>query len=103
MKMLFERLLTLKSGRSVKVTASEVTDINTSTLPIAWDILVKDPQEAHFRPLIENSHPIFWKLKRLSPYQRKLAELEYSGINKTDIRKIIKELRKTSANQFQKN
>ena len=103
MKMLFERLLTLKSGRSVKVTAREVTDLHSSTLPIAWDILVKDPQEAHFRPLIENSHPIFWKLKRLSPYQRKLAELEYSGINKTEIRKIIKELGKTSASQFYKN
>ena len=103
MKMLFERLLTLKSGRSVKVTASEVTDLNTSKLPIAWDILVKDPQEVHFRPLIENSHPIYWKLKKLNPYQRKLAELEYSGINKTEIRKIIKELGKTSASQFYKN
>jgi len=103
MKMLFEKLLTLKSGRFVKVTASEFTDLNTSTLPITWDIMVKDPQEVNFRPLIEKSHPIFWKLKRLSPYQRKLAELQYSGINKTEIRKIIKELRKTSASQFHKS
>jgi len=103
MKMLFEKLLTLKSGRSVKVTASELTDLSISTLPITWDIMVKDPKEVHFRPLIENSHPIFWKLKRLGPYQRKLAELQYSGINKTEIRNIIKELRKTSASQFQKS
>jgi len=63
MKMLFEKLLTLKSGRSVKVTASEISELNTCTLPIAWDILVKDPKEVHFRPLIEYSHPIFGNLK----------------------------------------
>jgi len=100
MKMLFERLLVLKSGRSVKVIASEVTILNTSTLPIEWNILVKDPKEVHFRPLIENTHPIYWKLKKLSPYQRKLAELQYSGINKIEINKIIKELGKTLASQF---
>ena len=37
MKMLFEKLLTLKSGRSVKVTASEISELNTCTLPIAWE------------------------------------------------------------------
>lgn len=94
MKTLFEKLLTLKSGRFVKVIASKVTDLDTSSFPIEWDILVKDPQELHFRPLIENSHPIYWKLKKLSPDQRKLTELQYSGMNKTEIKKIIRELGK---------
>jgi hypothetical protein len=86
----------------VKVVASqnEITDLTTSQ--IEWDILIKDPKEVHFHPLIENSHPIYWKLKKLAPLQGKLLELQYSGIKKAELKRMMAELGKLMSGQVHK-
>ena len=103
MTMLHERLLTLKTGRSVKVVASQTENTDLTNAQIEWDILIKDPKEVDFHPLIESSHPIYWKLKKLCPLQRKILELQYSGINKAEIKKLVTELGKLKFRQVHKS
>ena len=93
MKMLHETILTLKTGRFVKVTACEkITGTNTDP-EVELNVLIKDPNEAQFRPSIGYSHPKYWKLKTLDPSQSKLLELEYAGISKKEINRVAKEFR----------
>ena len=91
MKMLHETILTLKTGRFVKVTACEM--ITGTDSEVELNVLIKDPNEAQFRPSIGYSHPKYWKLKTLDPSQRKLLELEYAGISKKEINRVAKEFR----------
>ena len=86
-----ERLLILKTGRSVKVVASRTGNKDLTTAEIEWDILIKDPKDQQFHPLISSSHPMFWKIKKLTPMRRKLVELQYAGINKRETKKIFTE------------
>lgn len=98
MKIFNERLLILKTGRSVKVVAIRTENVEYSTTAqLEWVILIKDPKDPHFHPLIGSSHPMFWKIKKLSPLQRKLVELQYAGINKTETKKIVAEWNKLTA------
>ncbi len=67
----------------MKVVASQNESTDLTNAQIKWDVLIRDPKEIHFHPLIESSHPIYWKLKKLAPLQRKLLELQYSGTTQT--------------------
>jgi len=91
MKMLHETILTLKTGRFVKVIACEL--IRGTNPEIELSVLIKDPNESQFRPSIGYSHPKYWKLKTLDPSQSKLLELEYAGISKKEINRVAKEFR----------
>ncbi|MBE9461294.1 hypothetical protein ACFP1I_20915 [Dyadobacter subterraneus] len=87
MKTLYETVITLNTGRCVKIFVAE----NKIDAIIELKILVKDPSDNSFRPLIGKSHPLYWKLKKLNSPKSKLLELSYSGIDKKQIQKIIKE------------
>lgn len=89
--MLKEKLLTLKTGRCIKLIARRLTSADMAS-SIEVEILMKDPNESNFRPLIGCNHPIYQRLTSVSNFQRKLLELQYSGITKPDIQKVITEL-----------
>jgi len=94
MKMLHEIIVKLKTGRYVKISASEILAIDHTDFKIQMDVLIKEPKESDFRPLIGVCHPQYYKLKNLSLWQQKLLELQYAGIGKKQIQKILNEFKK---------
>ena len=94
MEKLHEIIVKLKTGRYVKVTASEIMVLDHTDLKIQVEVLIKEPKETAFRPLIGVCHPQYYKLKNLSPWQQKLLELQYAGIGKKQIQKILNEFKK---------
>ncbi|TLU88695.1 hypothetical protein [Dyadobacter sediminis] len=62
-EMKLEKTLVLQSGRSVRITRCEyLVEAGKSEL----DVLIKEPNEETFRPLIGLTHPKYWKLKKWS-------------------------------------
>lgn len=87
--MTHEKIFTLKTGRSVKVIIHEKEKMDASELNI--DVLIKEPKEPEFRLPINDSHPKFWKLKRLNQQHASKLQLLYSGIKKKQIKSAMNE------------
>lgn len=89
--MYYERNITLKTGRDVKLIVPQLTQTNIDPATDA-QVLIKDPGETKFHPPIELSHPKYWKLKNLDTEGARALQLKYSGVTDKEIRKTRKEI-----------
>ena len=87
--MTHEKIFTLKTGRSVKVIIHEIKRMEDSEINI--DVLIKEPKEPEFRLPINDSHPKYWKLKRLNEQLASKLQMQYSGIKKKQIKSAVNE------------
>lgn len=95
--MKLEKTFLLPTGRTVKVTAQPTVQ---STIPFSkedFEILIKEPKEEDFHPAIGETHPKYWKLKKLNPKEVKLVAIKYSGLSEKQIRNTLKEFEKIRA------
>lgn len=91
--MKLEKIYDLAAGREAKVIVSEEHSPAFTKNEIRIEVLIKDPKENEFHLPITETHPQFWKLKRLDPNQRRMLQYQYSGITEKQVRKAIKEYR----------
>ncbi|GGB84136.1 hypothetical protein GCM10011325_09660 [Dyadobacter sediminis] len=87
--MTHEKIITLKTGRSVKVIVHETKQLEVSELNI--DVLIKEPNEPEFRRPINDIHPQYWKLRKLDHQHASKLQIVYSGIKKKHIKSAINE------------
>lgn len=83
----FEREITLKTGRCVKVFANAVQ--NHSRMAFELIVLVKDPGDNTFYPPIGPNHSKYWQLKRLNEQLAGILQLRHSGISDKDLKQIL--------------
>jgi hypothetical protein len=93
-KMKLEKTFLLPTGRAVKITAESALASTVELNKEDFDILIKEPREEYFRPPISETHPKYWKLKKLNPLEIKLIEIRYSGLSDKQIRNTLKEFEK---------
>ncbi|MCF2518671.1 hypothetical protein [Dyadobacter sp. CY351] len=86
----FEREITLKTGRCVKVFANAVQ--NHSRVAFELIVLVKDPDENTFYPPIGPNHSKYWQLKRLNAQLAGILQLRHSGVSDREMKQILDEL-----------
>ncbi len=91
--MTHEKTFTLDTGRSVKVIAKALLLDDKSKIETEIEVLIKEPREVGYRLPIGNTHPKFWKLKKLNSQQTRILQIQYSGISEKQIRKTIKEFK----------
>ncbi|CAG5017721.1 hypothetical protein DYBT9275_05832 [Dyadobacter sp. CECT 9275] len=92
--MKHEKTVTLKTGRLLKIIVTEVHSLLCSEGTIQVEVLVMDPKDDDFRLPIGESHPQFWKLKRLNEQQARTLQIQYSGVMDKQIKRAIKEFRR---------
>ncbi|KAA6438248.1 hypothetical protein FEM33_16210 [Dyadobacter flavalbus] len=95
--MKLEKIYSLAAGREAKVIVSEEHSPAFTKSGIKIEVLIKDPRENDFHLPITETHPQFWKLKRLDPDQCSMLQYQYSGITEKQVRKAIKEYRQLSS------
>lgn len=88
--MEFEKTVLLDSGRTVKIIAHEPSLEEKGD--IKFEVLIKEPQDEHFRPPIGLSHPKYWKLRKMDADKSILLKLCYSGLSEKQARLIVQEL-----------
>lgn len=86
----FEREITLKTGRCVKVLGSAVQ--NHSRAAFELIVLVKDPEDNTYYPPIGPNHSKYWQLKRLNAQLAGILQLRHSGISDRDLKQILMDL-----------
>jgi hypothetical protein len=91
--MKLEKIYILAAGREAKVIVSEERSPAYTKSGIRIDVLIKDPRENEYHLPITETHPQFWKLKRLDPNQGRMLQYQYSGVSEKQVRKAIKEYR----------
>ncbi|GGB95655.1 hypothetical protein [Dyadobacter sediminis] len=89
--MKLEKVYSLAAGREAKVIVSEEDKPDFTKSGIRIEVLIKDPRENEFHLPITETHPQFWKLKRLDADQCSILQYQYSGITEKQVRKAIKE------------
>ncbi|WP_159478315.1 hypothetical protein [Dyadobacter sp. 3J3] len=100
--MIHQQIITLKTGREVKVTLNGIPTEDPSKVIIQTDVQIKEPREEQFHVPIHASHPKYWKLKVMSPSQARMMYFKYSGLSKKQMRKLLAEFEhiyKASAQQ----
>ena len=98
--MRFEKAFVLKTGRSVKVIITGILASDLSKVSVGMDVLIKDLRDEDFHPPIGNSHPKYWKLKRLDAEQARVLQLRYSGLTQRQLRHAMKEFEQMSGHEF---
>ena len=94
--MRFEKAFVLKTGRSVKVIITGILAADLSKVSVEMDVLIKDLRDEDFHPPIGNSHPKYWKLKRLDAEQARSLQILYSGLTQRQLRQAMKEFEQMS-------
>ena len=79
------------NGRLIQVIIEGNLSEDLSKVSIDIDVLIKDSQDEDFHAVIGESHPKYWKLKRLEPAQIKAMQIKYSGVSAKQIRSAVKE------------
>ncbi|REA60836.1 hypothetical protein DSL64_13075 [Dyadobacter luteus] len=95
--MKLEKTFLLPTGRTVKIIAEPTAKNEIPFNKEDFDILIKEPKEEEFHPPIGETHPKYWKLKKLNPREVKLIEIKYSGLSEKQIRNTLKEFEKIRA------
>ena len=78
-------------GRLIQVIIQGNLSVDLSQVSIDIDVLIKDPYDQDFHEVITESHPKYWKLKRLNEKQIRAMQIKYSGISDKQIRLAVKE------------
>ena len=89
--MKYEKGFVLLTGRLVKIIITGILAPDLSKVSIETDVLIKDINDEHFHLPIGNSHPRYWKLKRLNAEQAKILQIRYSGLTQRQLRKTMRE------------
>jgi len=80
----------LSSGRSVKIQVDQKPDAAIRTArPL---VLIKDPHQQDYQPVISTVHPKYWKFKGLGDSKATELELVYSGLSRRHIKKFLQDL-----------
>ena len=88
--MIKEFLFKLSSGRSVKIQVNQKPDAAIRTArPL---VLIKDPHQQDYQPVISTVHPKYWKFKGLDDSKATEMELLYSGLSRKHIRKFLQDM-----------
>jgi hypothetical protein len=82
-------LFKLSNGRSVKIQVDQSPD----TRAARPRVLIKDPHQQDYQPVISTIHPQYWKYKGLDQMQAVELELLYSGLSKRHIRKFLQDMK----------
>ncbi|WP_149243636.1 hypothetical protein [Dyadobacter sp. 32] len=91
--MTHEKTFILVTGRSVKVIAKASPVKDQSNFETEIEVLIKEPREENYRPAIGQTHPKYWKLRKLDSIKTQLLQIKYSGVSEKQIRKTIREFR----------
>lgn len=86
-----EKIFALETGRCIKVITEGLLAEDFSKISIIIDVLIKDPKEEDFHLPIMETHPKYWKLKKLNAEQSRMLQIEYSGVTEKQIKKAVKE------------
>jgi len=86
-----EKIFTLETGRCIKIITEGLLAEDFSRITVTIDVLIKDPKEENFHLPIVETHPKYWKLKKLNAEQSRILQNEYSGVTEKQIRKAVKE------------
>lgn len=86
-----EKIFVLETGRCLKVITEGLLANDFSKITITVNVLIKDPKEEEFHLPIVETHPKFWKLKKLDAEQARALQTEYSGVSEKQLRKAVKE------------
>jgi hypothetical protein len=86
-----EKIFTLETGRCIKVITEGLLAEDFSRITVTVDVLIRDPKEEDFHLPIVETHPKYWKLKKLNAEQSRILQKEYSGVTEKQIRKAVKE------------
>lgn len=89
--MTLQQIITLKTGREVKVTMNGICTEDSAMIIVQTDVQIKEPKEEQFHAPIDPSHPKYWKLKAMSPMQARKMYFRYSGLSKKQLRKLLAE------------
>jgi hypothetical protein len=73
--MKLEKTFLLPTGRAVKIIAEPAAHPTAAFSMEDFDILIKEPREEDFHPPIGETHPKYWKLKKLNPKEVKIIEI----------------------------
>jgi hypothetical protein len=87
--MKYEQTIKLAVNREVKILVTGQRVKNRKTISITLDFFVKDHQEKDFNPLIGVNHPQYWKFKTYSAEKSQYLQLEYSGISRSQLNKVL--------------
>ena len=79
------------NGRLIQVIIQGDLSEDFTKVYVDIDVLIKDSHDEDFHKVIGESHPKYWKLKRLEPQQVKDMQIKYSGISAKQIRLAVKE------------
>ncbi|MCF2444042.1 hypothetical protein L0657_08750 [Dyadobacter sp. CY345] len=79
------------NGRLIQVIIEGNLSEDLKKVSIDIDVLIKDSLDEDFHAVIGETHPKYWKLKRLEPAQIKGMQIKYSGISAKQIRQAVKE------------
>jgi geranylgeranyl pyrophosphate synthase len=86
-----EKIFILETGRAIKVITEGLLADDLSKITVTSRVLIKDPREDDFHLPITETHPKYWKLKKLDQEQARLLHIRYSGVTDKQIRKAVKE------------
>jgi len=89
--MTHEKTFILETGRSVKVIAKALPVKDPSKIETEIEVLIKEPREENYRPAIGQTHPKYWKLRKLDSLKIRMLQIKYSGVSEKQIRKTIRE------------
>jgi hypothetical protein len=89
--MKLEKIVILETGRCIKMTIESLLAEDFSKVSVSMTVLIKDPKEDEFHLPIMETHPRYWKLKKLNADQARMLQIKYSGITEKQIKKALKE------------
>lgn len=92
-KMNYEQTIKLAVNREVKIVVTGQRTKNRKMVSISLDFFVKDNHEKDFSPLIGINHPQYWKFKTYSAEKSQYLQLEYSGVSRSQLNKILQEFK----------
>ncbi|MCF0049165.1 hypothetical protein MUK70_04835 [Dyadobacter chenwenxiniae] len=87
--MNYEQIIKLAVNREVKIVVTGRRNTNRNTISLSLDFFVKDRHDENFSPLIGTNHPKYYKFKAYSAEKSQYLQLEYSGVSRSQLNKIL--------------
>jgi hypothetical protein len=89
--MQYEKIIKLAISREVRIVVTGYRTVNRREVSVELDFFVKDLPEQDFRPLIGIDHPQYWKFKKYPAAKSQYLQLEYSGVSRAQLNRVISE------------